>query len=228
MKGRGARPVGPTLAPIWLPHWPAWMWTISLMLRGSAARLRAGRLAGGGRWAAAAARAAEEAAAAGGGFYERPTLRPARPADVTASRAANQEAPPPRLRQPCSISTSGSLHPPAGSPPAPQPRAHKGCRTGRRRRAWRTGAGRPLPRGAPDSWPPGGRPIFSPALRRTLPGGPDAAAGQRSGPPARPAQHPTSPLGSPSPKPPPARETATDFPDGFPQRRPPPGRPASP
>lgn len=21
-----------TLAPIWLPHWPAWMWTISLIL----------------------------------------------------------------------------------------------------------------------------------------------------------------------------------------------------
>lgn len=24
-----------TFAPIWLPHWPAWMWTISLMLLGS-------------------------------------------------------------------------------------------------------------------------------------------------------------------------------------------------
>lgn len=23
-----------TLAPIWLPHWPAWMWTISLMVAG--------------------------------------------------------------------------------------------------------------------------------------------------------------------------------------------------
>lgn len=23
----------PTLAPIWFPHWPAWMWTISLMVR---------------------------------------------------------------------------------------------------------------------------------------------------------------------------------------------------
>jgi hypothetical protein len=24
---------GFTLAPIWLPHWPAWMWTISLILK---------------------------------------------------------------------------------------------------------------------------------------------------------------------------------------------------
>ena len=23
-----------TLAPIWLPHWPAWMWTISLIVVG--------------------------------------------------------------------------------------------------------------------------------------------------------------------------------------------------
>ena len=30
---RSVLAVVPTLAPIWLPHWPAWMWTISLMLR---------------------------------------------------------------------------------------------------------------------------------------------------------------------------------------------------
>ena len=34
----------PTLAPIWLPHWPAWMWTISLMSGAGAG------LAGNGGW----------------------------------------------------------------------------------------------------------------------------------------------------------------------------------
>jgi hypothetical protein len=29
-------PPGPTLVPIWFPHWPAWMCTISLMARASA------------------------------------------------------------------------------------------------------------------------------------------------------------------------------------------------
>jgi hypothetical protein len=37
-KRRGWR--GLTLAPIWLPHWPAWMCTISLMLAASGWRLR--------------------------------------------------------------------------------------------------------------------------------------------------------------------------------------------
>ena len=39
----------PTLAPIWLPHWPAWMWTISLM-----SGLGVGR-GGNGGWLARAA-----------------------------------------------------------------------------------------------------------------------------------------------------------------------------
>lgn len=30
-RGMEVGPAPLTLAPIWLPHWPAWMWTISLM-----------------------------------------------------------------------------------------------------------------------------------------------------------------------------------------------------
>lgn len=45
--GCGVRRVGAarglTLAPIWLPHWPAWMCTISLMLGAGGGRLRSAR-----------------------------------------------------------------------------------------------------------------------------------------------------------------------------------------
>lgn len=92
-RGRQCQSPTPTLAPIWLPHWPAWMCTISLMLlRGGRCGLagrqggrrrrqqlwrRSGRRRPGGRWRVLWA----------------PPAAPGPGADVTAGGSANREAP---------------------------------------------------------------------------------------------------------------------------------------
>lgn len=72
-----------TLAPIWLPHWPAWMCTISLMLGACGGRLRDTRGRAGAGCGGSAAPAARS--------YR---LAPARSARLASPRAANRGTPP--------------------------------------------------------------------------------------------------------------------------------------
>lgn len=107
-----------TLAPIWLPHWPAWMCTISLMLGACGGRLRDTRGRAGAGCGGSAAPAARS--------YR---LGPARSAGLASPRAANRGTPPQNaaraLQHQHRASRSGWAAR-CGAPPAVSARRHRG------------------------------------------------------------------------------------------------------